>query len=70
MSGSTSKKRPKAPLEPDDPRHGTTNGYGNLGCRCDACRAAASARGLARERVGQHPLAACVVTGAAGVKPS
>lgn len=30
----------KAPLPPDDPRHGTTNGYGNLGCRCDACREA------------------------------
>lgn len=28
------------PLAPDDPRHGTTNGYGNLGCRCDACREA------------------------------
>lgn len=27
-------------LEPDDPRHGTTNGYGNLGCRCDRCREA------------------------------
>jgi hypothetical protein len=27
-------------LAPDDPRHGTTNGYNNLGCRCDACRAA------------------------------
>lgn len=28
------------PLPPGDPRHGTTNGYGNLGCRCDACREA------------------------------
>lgn len=27
-------------LAPDDPRHGTRNGYGNLGCRCDACREA------------------------------
>lgn len=27
----------------DDPRHGTTNGYGNLGCRCAACRAAHAA---------------------------
>ncbi len=25
---------------PEDPRHGTTNGYGNLGCRCERCRAA------------------------------
>lgn len=23
-----------------DPRHGTANGYGNLKCRCGACRAA------------------------------
>ncbi|WP_141658660.1 hypothetical protein [Carbonactinospora thermoautotrophica] len=30
----------RPPLPPDDPRHGTTNGYGNLGCRCDRCRAA------------------------------
>ncbi len=27
-------------LAPDDPRHGTTNGYGNLGCRCEPCTAA------------------------------
>ncbi len=27
-------------LAPDDPRHGTTNGYGNLGCRCERCTAA------------------------------
>jgi DNA mismatch endonuclease (patch repair protein) len=27
-----------AELTPDDPRHGTTNGYGNLGCRCEPCR--------------------------------
>jgi len=27
-------------LTPDDPRHGTINGYGNLGCRCDLCREA------------------------------
>ena len=24
----------------DDPRHGTWNGYGNLGCRCADCRRA------------------------------
>lgn len=29
-----------ADLAPDDPRHGTANGYGNLRCRCDACREA------------------------------
>lgn len=27
-------------LPPGDPRHGTTNGYGNHCCRCDACREA------------------------------
>ena len=27
-------------LSPDDPRHGTANGYSNLGCRCAACREA------------------------------
>ena len=29
-------------LPQGDPRHGTTNGYGNLGCRCPACRKASS----------------------------
>jgi hypothetical protein len=28
------------PLAPDDPRHGTKNGYGNLRCRCADCRRA------------------------------
>jgi hypothetical protein len=28
------------PDRPDDPRHGTVNGYSNLKCRCDRCRAA------------------------------
>jgi hypothetical protein len=27
-------------LPPNDPRHGTINGYSTLGCRCDRCRAA------------------------------
>jgi hypothetical protein len=27
-------------LAPGDPRHGTTNGYNNLGCHCPACRTA------------------------------
>lgn len=35
--------RPAMPMAEDDPRHGTPNGYGNLGCRCDACRAAHAA---------------------------
>jgi hypothetical protein len=29
-----------ADLSDDDPRHGTANGYGNHGCRCDACKEA------------------------------
>ena len=28
------------PLAPDDPRHGTVNGYSNLKCRCSECRSA------------------------------
>jgi hypothetical protein len=31
-------------LAPDDPRHGTTNGYGNLRCRCQPCRDAWAAK--------------------------
>lgn len=27
-------------LAPDDPRHGTENGYTNYECRCQRCRAA------------------------------
>jgi hypothetical protein len=39
-----------------DERHGTRNGYGNLGCRCTDCRDAntewqASNRALMRDRV-------------------
>lgn len=33
----------RAPLEPDDPRHGTPNGYTNYACRCRECKAAWSA---------------------------
>lgn len=29
---------------PDDPRHGSLNGYDNLDCRCDRCKAAAKVR--------------------------
>src|SRR5256885_704702 len=50
------------PLAPDDPRHGTTNGYGNLGCRCTPCteahrqnHAAYMARVRASKRIlGEH----------------
>jgi hypothetical protein len=47
---------------PDDPRHGTLNGYINLECRCTACRAANAAyqrRLVARRREaagGAHPV--------------
>jgi hypothetical protein len=27
-------------MTPDDPRHGTVNGYTNLKCRCKSCRRA------------------------------
>ena len=35
-------------MRPDDPRHGTANGYSNLGCRCSECCAAQTA--YAKER--------------------
>jgi hypothetical protein len=35
--------RERVPLADDDRRHGTANGYGNLGCRCAECRAAHAA---------------------------
>lgn len=41
-------------LAPDDPRHGTLNGYNNHYCRCDACRTAAVAWNRAyRHRTGR-----------------
>ena len=36
MSNTRSKKQ----LPPEDARHGTPNGYGNWGCRCEPCTAA------------------------------
>lgn len=30
-------------LAPEDPRHGTYNGYSNLKCRCEPCRKANTA---------------------------
>jgi hypothetical protein len=35
----------------DDPRHGTQNGYSNLGCRCEACRVASNAYQKAHKAV-------------------
>lgn len=50
--------KPRVPAEdfiadPSDPRHGTSNGYSNLKCRCDRCReawAAAHAKYMERRR--------------------
>lgn len=63
--------RPDRPLDDDDPRHGTSNGYGNCGCRCDACRAAHAATHAAyikRQReegrvVGRHGSSVAYDTG-------
>lgn len=44
-------------MHDDDPRHGTTNGYCNLGCRCAACRAAWAAY-CADVKARREPLAA------------
>jgi hypothetical protein len=38
--------REKFYKNPDDPRHGKTNGYGNLGCRCERCTEAWRVRHL------------------------
>lgn len=40
-------------LDPDDPRHGTANGYHNLGCRCRPCQLAWNETHLAYMR--RHP---------------
>jgi len=37
-------------LDPADPRHGTVNGYTNLGCRCRPCTVVASAVNAANKR--------------------
>lgn len=39
-------------LPPDDPRHGTHNGYSNYGCRCGACSQVWSAYNRARRQAG------------------
>jgi hypothetical protein len=41
----------------DDPRHGTTNGYSNLDCRCQPCRDAR--RCLLRTRAKRARIARC-----------
>lgn len=40
MSELSQVKDSRSTLAPDDPRHGTANGYSNRRCRCDECRAA------------------------------
>ena len=40
-------------LAPDDPRHGTNNGYQNYGCRCQPCKTAHAAEGHIRKA--RHP---------------
>lgn len=39
-TATNARARRAATLAPDDPRHGTLNGYNNCGCRCDDCRQA------------------------------
>lgn len=42
-------------LAPDDPRHGTANGYRNYGCRCEPCRQArAATRSTEPKRTDSH----------------
>lgn len=44
-------------MKDDDPRHGTTNGYNNLKCRCQPCRNAwASDVASSKERRSQRPI--------------
>jgi hypothetical protein len=43
--------------DPTDPRHGTTNGYSNLKCRCQPCRDAwGKAVQRAKERRASQPV--------------
>lgn len=44
------KDRRKLGLADDDPRHGTSNGFNNYGCRCQDCTEAESARGKEKYR--------------------
>lgn len=48
--------------DPNDPRHGTPNGYLNLGCRCGSCREAARDHNRAKR---QEKRSAMLVTNAA-----
>ena len=36
-SSSRRKRRERGLPDPNDPRHGTTTGYGSYGCKCDLC---------------------------------
>lgn len=47
----------RTPLPPDDPRHGTWNGYCNYACRCDPCKAAGAAYPRTKRTTPRGPLA-------------
>lgn len=50
------KQRRKSGLPPEDPRHGTTNGYYNRSCRCDLCIGAMrAAEGVRNPRKVENP---------------
>ena len=44
-----------ADLDPDDPRHGTINGYNTLRCRCERCKKASSDYSKMRKARGLPP---------------
>lgn len=56
-------------MTPDDPRHGTQNGYNNQRCHCELCRAAHAAYEMrARRRRGVRPLVELNAASAAAAK--
>lgn len=46
------RERTSRGLPPEDPRHGTLNGYSNYGCKCEGCKAAGKAYVRKRRRDG------------------
>jgi len=56
----TGRRIKATPIKPDDARHGTASFYRKWGCRCDACKAAASeyeAKQYAAKRAAQEEMA-------------
>jgi hypothetical protein len=47
------RRREGVPMLPNDQRHGTRNGYGNLYCRCMECRLASRYDQRARRKGGK-----------------